>query len=65
MATDELLERIGRVALDLEEGRRPSHTADQIHIALDELHHALTLSPRDDRRQAILARVSSLLESLD
>ena len=30
-----------------------------------ELHHALTLSPRDDRRQAILARVSSLLEGLD
>ena len=65
MVADELLERIGRMALDLEEGRRPAQTAIQIHIALDDLHEALTLPPRDDRRQAILARVSSLLESLD
>ena len=53
------------MARDLEEGRLPAQTANQIHIALDDLHEALTLSPRDDRRQAILARVSSLLESLD
>ena len=65
MVADELLERIGRMALDLEEGRRPAQTANQIHIALDDLHEALTRPPRDDRRQAILARVSSLLESLD
>ena len=65
MVANELLERIGRMALDLEEGRRPAQTANQIHIALDDLHEALTLPPRDDRRRAILARVSSLLESLD
>ena len=63
--TNDLLERIGQVALEIEEGCRPPPTADQIHLALSELNRAIRLPPRDAQRAKILNRVAALLRTLD
>ncbi|MDQ1154217.1 hypothetical protein [Brevundimonas sp. SORGH_AS_0993] len=65
MIAEELMARIGRLALQVEEGRRPPQTADQLHDAMDDLNAALGLPPLTANRQALLERVEAVLRTLE
>lgn len=65
MLADELMTRIGRLAFDIEEGRRCAEPTDVIRQMLDDLTRAVRLAPGDDRRQALMAEVERRLNALD
>lgn len=65
MGAEELMARIGRLALDVEEGRRPPHTAERLHDAMDDLNEALGLPTLNANRQVLLDRVEALLRTLE
>lgn len=65
MDIDELLAWIGRMAFEIEEGRRPVELTETVRRMLEDMAHAAQLAPENETRQALLAQVAERLDALD
>lgn len=63
--TNELLARVGRVAFDIEEGRRPPEITGAVREILDDLGRAGRLPLHDESRRHLLSRIARRLEALE
>lgn len=65
MIVDELLARIGRVAFEIEEGRRPPELTEAVREMLEDLGRTARLERGDETRRALLADIEDRLNVMD